>query len=294
MYVLTTWCLTSTSSQRHVHRLQTKPVYCYIFEKLHGYLVSARSLSTTSLCGRAMKDRFFRDSSLDRATRLKEAQERRARYLADLKKRDQDQQRGRRHYRDLIEHADYANERPGALLLDAAEASAISQEHREVYERSSRAPAAGTAAGAGQLQRRSQFPVRPSTTPAAAALGKSKSPVRLGSGPSPKENRQAATDRAVRVYSAGAGVTNGRHRHRSPTDGDTRGGDGVFRPSPAWDDSSPPPSTTEQQRRRLSPRENGRRPLPWPLDDGGVGGTGQVRNVFFVFAPRRDFMRSFP
>ncbi len=219
------------------------------------------------LRGRAIKGRFFRDSSLDRATRLKEAQERRARYLADLEKRDQDQQRGRRHYRDFVERADGAHERLGKALLDVAEASAISQDHREVYDRSSRAPAA--AAGRRQssgspLHRRSPFPVRPSTTPATAPVsGRSKSPARLGSGPCPKENRQAATDRAFRVYSAGAGSANGRHRPRSP--------------SPAWDDSSPPPSATEQQRRRLSPRENGRRPLPWPLDDRGVGGAGQVR-----------------
>lgn len=239
-----------------------------------------RSLpQSVSLRGRAMKDRFFRDSSLDRATRLKEAQERRARYLADLEKRDQDQQRGHRHFRDFVERAGDAYERLGAPMRDVAEASAINQDHREVYDRSSRAPApaSGRRQSSGSpLRRRSPFPVRPSTTPAAAApppvSGRSKSPARLGSGQSPKENRQAATDRAVRVYSAGAGAANGRHRHRSPG-----GGDGVFRPMPAWDDSSPPPSATEQQRRRLSPRENGRRPLPWPLDARGVGGAGQVR-----------------
>lgn len=213
-----------------------------------------------------MMDRFHRDSSLDRATHLREAQCRRAGYLGDLKKRDQDQQRGRRHFTG-IDHADNASEHSHASLLDILEASAgVQQQHRKIYDGSSRAPATGSQSNPrfSRPQPRPLYPTRPSTTPATAAAGRAKSPSRLGGGPCSKENRQAATERAVRVYSAGARIANGALRHRSPV-----------APLPAWDDRSPSPSAAEQQRRRLSPREHGRR----SKGDAGVEKEGKVSFV---------------
>lgn len=255
---------------------------------------------------RSIMDRFHRDSSLDRATRLKEAKCRRAGYLADLKKRDQDLQRGRHHLYDKLYHHDRgdANERPDALLQDIVEASSagVSQGHREVYDGLSRRDGAkqgtgGTrAATAGSCSAsprgshssprfhraptRTIVPTRPSTTPAAAATGRLKSPARpCGDGSPPKENRQAANDRAVRVYSAGASASD--RKARQPA---CFGSDRVSRSPPRWDDRIPSPSAAEQHRRRLSPRENGRHPLPWPLDDAGVRGAGQV-SVFMSCRP---------
>lgn len=217
---------------------------------------------------RSMMDRFHRDSSLDRATHLREAQRRRAGYLADLKKRDQDQQRGRLYSANAnnIDRAENAIEHTDAALLDILEASAcVQQQHREVYDGSSRAPATGSQNSPrfSRPQSRPLHPTRPSTTPAtAAASGRAKSPPRLVGGSCSKENRQAATDRAVRVYSAGVGTANGGRRRRSPVT-----------PLPAWDDRSPSPSSADQQRRRLSPREHGRR----PVHDAGVGKAEKVR-----------------
>lgn len=253
-------------------------------------------------------DRFHRDSSLDRATRLKEAQRRRAGYLADLKKRDRDQQRGRRHLYDNMynhDHRDDANERPDALFQDIVEASSagVTQEHREIYHGLSRADAAtqGTGgtrtatAGSGSPSPRSshnsprsdrspmrtRFPTRPATTPAAAATRRVKSsPARLcRDGSPPKDNRQAANDRAVQVYSASAG-------DRRTRQSACFGGDRVSRSPPPWDNRMPSPSAAEQHRRRLSPRENGRQPMPWPLDDVDVVGAGQVR-VLMSHGPLR-------
>lgn len=218
---------------------------------------------------RSMMERFHRDSSLDRATHLREVQRRRAGYLSDLKKRDQDQQRGRRHPTNTNNNrAENASEHSDASLLGILEASAGVEQHREIYDGSSRAAASGSQSSPrfSRPQSRPPYPTRPSTTPATAAAGRAKSPSRLGDGggacPKEKENRQAATERAVRVYSAGAGIANGGRRHRSPVT-----------PMPAWDDRSPSPSAAEQQRRRMSPREHGRR----PLDDAGVGKAGKVR-----------------
>lgn len=219
-------------------------------------------------------DRFHRDSSLDRAMHLREAQRRRAGYLADLKKRDQHQQRGRR-YSTNVDSADNASDHSDASLLDIVEVSAGVNQHREVFDGSSRAAATGSQSTPkfSGPQMRSPHPTRPSTTP---ATGRAKSPSRLGGGSCPKENRQAATERAVRVYSAGAGIANGGRRHRSPVT-----------PLPAWDDRSPSPSAAEQQRRRLSPREHGRHPVPWPLDDAGVGKAGKVRYLSYSTFHRR-------
>lgn len=212
-------------------------------------------------------DRFHRDSSLDRATRLREAQRRRAGYLADLKKRDQDQQRGRRYSASAnIDRAENADEHSDASLLDILEASAgAQQQHREIYEGPSKPPATGSHSSPkfGRPQSRALYPTRPSTTPATTATGRAKSPSRLGSGPSSKENRQAATERAVRVYSAGPRIANGGRGHRSP----------VTSSPPCWDDRSPSPSSVDQQRRRLSPREHGRR----PVEDASIGKAGKVR-----------------
>lgn len=215
-----------------------------------------------------MMDRFHRDSSLDRATHLRDTQRRRAGYLADLKRRDEEQQRGRRYSaNNSIDHAENVSEQSDASLLDILEASAgVQQQHREIYDGSSRAPPTGSQSSPrfSRPQSRPLYPTRPSTTPATATAtpGRAKSPSRLGGESCPKENRQAATERAVRVYSAGVGIANGGHRHRSPV-----------KSLPAWDDRSPSPSSAEQQRRRLSPREHGRR----PVDDAGVGKAGKVR-----------------
>lgn len=220
-----------------------------------------------------MMDRFHRDSSLDRATRLKEAQRRRAGYLANLKKRDEERQRGR-HYsaNKSIDLAENASEQSDASLLDILEASTGGQEqHREIYDGLSRAPTTGSQSSPrfSHPQSRALYPTRPSTTPATAtaAAGRAKSPSRLGGGSCSKENRQAATERAVRVYSAGAGIANGGgRRHRSPV-----------KPLPAWDDRSPSPSSAEQQRRRLSPREHDGRPVDDAGIIAGIRKTGKVR-----------------
>lgn len=234
---------------------------------------SARCCSTRPIpkhWKRSVADRFHRDSSLDRATHLREAQRRRAGYLADLKKRDQEQQRGRRYvYRTNVDGVDNASEHSDASLLGLGDAAAgAKQQHREIYAGSSQAAAAEPQRSPrfNDSQTRPPCPTRPSTTPGTAATGRAKSPSRLGGGSCPKENRQAATARAVRVYSAGAGVPNGGHRRRSPVTS-----------LPAWDDRSPSPSVAEQQRRRLSPREHGRHPVPWSSDDVGVGKAGKVR-----------------
>ncbi|CBJ30833.1 hypothetical protein Esi_0217_0008 [Ectocarpus siliculosus] len=213
---------------------------------------------------RSMMGRFHRDGSLDRATRLKEAQDRRIGYLAALKKRDQQQERGSRHHVN--------SERLENNWLDRG----------EIHDQGV-ASAAGNMVGIAEMAAGSPFPRgshssprfqhtskrlpipnRPSTTPAVSPTG-AVSPARIRGLPQ-RENRQAANERAVRVYSAGAraGPNGGRNPHPP-----------VVCRSPPWDDRTLP-TTADPQRRRLSPRENGRHPLPWPLDDIGVGGRRQA------------------
>lgn len=208
--------------------------------------------------------RFHRDGSLDRATRLKEAQERRIGYLADLKKRDQQQARGSRHHvnSECLEN----------IWLDRGEIHDQGVASAACYMMGTAETAAGSPFPYGSHSsprfqhpsRRPPIPNRPSTTPAVSPK-RAVSPARLRGLPQ-RENRQAANERAVRVYSAGARA--GRSSHPTVCGGVCR--------SPPWDDRTLP-TNADPPRRCLSPRENGRHPLPWPLDDIGVEGRRQVQ-----------------
>ncbi|CAN0399280.1 unnamed protein product, partial [Ectocarpus sp. 12 AP-2014] len=213
---------------------------------------------------RSMMGRFRRDGSLDRATRLKEAQDRRIGYLAVLKKRDQQQERGSRRHVN--------SERLKNNWLDRGEI----HDQGVASAAGNMVGKAETAAGSPfphgshssprfhHASRRSPIPNRPSTTPAVSPT-RAVSPARLRGLPQ-KENRQAANERAVRVYSAGARSCPSGGRNPHPP---------VVCRSPPWDDRTLP-TTADPHWRRLSPRQNGRYPLPWPLDDIGVGGRRQV------------------
>ncbi|CAM9503547.1 unnamed protein product, partial [Ectocarpus sp. 13 AM-2016] len=213
---------------------------------------------------RSMMGRFHRDGSLDRATRLKEAQDRRIGYLADLKKRDQQQERGNRHRvnSERLEN----NWLDRGEIHDQGVASAAGNMVGKA-ETAAGSPFPHGSHSSPRFQhasRRSSIPNRPSTTPAVSPT-RAVSPARLRGLPQ-KENRQAANERAVRVYSAGARSCPSGGRNPHPP---------VVCRSPPWDDRTLP-TTADPHRRRLSPRENGRYPLPWPLDDIGVGRKRQV------------------
>lgn len=209
--------------------------------------------------------RFHRDGSLDRATRLKEAQDRRIGYLVDLKKRDQQQERGSRHHvnSERLEN----NWLDRGEIHDQGVASAAGNMVGKA-ETAAGSPFPHGSHSSPRFQhasRRSPIPNRPSTTPAVSPT-RAVSPARLRGLPQ-KENRQAANERAVRVYSAGARSCPSGGRNPHPP---------VVCRSPPWDDRTLP-TTADPHRRRLSPRENGRYPLPWPLDDIGFGGRRQVQ-----------------
>ncbi|CAM9129163.1 unnamed protein product, partial [Hapterophycus canaliculatus] len=223
-----------------------------------------------------MMGRFHKDSSLDRATCLKEARDRRSRYLADMEKRDQDQERtsGSQHQQQR-EMYDEQLQAAGAGAGAGAGADAGTSDHMAIHLVGSTAgsPSRGGSRSSPMFHcpsTRSPRPKRPSTTPARA-----KSPTRLGvNGPSSKENRQSATERAARIYRAGAGPIDDRRRPRSPTRGGVDGG--VFKPQPPWDDRIPPNSPPERGTPRSSPREHGRNLLLWPSDERHIMGREQA------------------
>ncbi|CAM9369128.1 unnamed protein product, partial [Scytosiphon promiscuus] len=256
---------------------------------------SGRSLKFS----RSIMGRFRRDSSLDRATHLKEARDRRSGYLADLEKRDQDRERGGDRYSGEDRSSNYEERSTIVLLKDSVGSSAVGnhqRQQRKLYDEPLRAapaaahgtsntgvihpggPTSGSPSRGGSQSSpmfhrpstRSPRPKRPSTTPARA-----KSPPRLGgNGSPPKENRQSATERAARIYRAGAGSVGSLRRPTSPARSGTDGS--VFKPQPPWSNRIPPKSPAERSPRRLSPREHGRHPLLWPPDESCTVRRGQA------------------
>lgn len=233
-----------------------------------------RSFSRTNIlapCPRSIAGRFQQDSSLGRATRAKGAQGRRAAHLADLDERDRRQRRQR--------GDSNASSCPG-LTVNVTTEDAERKTHGRSPPRATRSaslvvPPPSNSRSSPRLSRPVSDLKRPpsaTTTTTAAAVTES---LRKPTTPR-KENRQTATERAVRVYSHNPGIAaSASCRPRSPKRA------GSTSPRGSWPRGSEMRGPAAEPRRCTAVEER-RHPLPWPLQDGSFGAQVRVPCLFGV------------
>lgn len=224
---------------------------------------------------RSIAGRFQQDSSLGRATRAKEAQYHRAAHLADLDERDrrqrqQHQQRGDRN----------ASSCPGLTLTVT-----IQDVERRTHGRS-RPPATTSASlvvpptSISRSSLRLSRPISGLKRPPSATTTAATESMRKPASPR-KENRQTATERAVRVYSHIPGVaSSGSCRPWSPR------GAGSTSPRgsrPPWKEMRGPAA----ERRQSTHAKKQRHPLPWPLQDGSFERQVRVSCLYMLRSATR-------
>lgn len=163
------------------------------------------TLTHRTLFNRSIVGRFRQDASLDRATHLKEVQERRAARIKELDERDERIARCRQDNDDDNKHNASSSGSEDVLqaILDAEEEARLLRARQPAVDGPDH-----TAQSPPPSARKYYSPRRPPA--GAAGIG---SPTRPN-GPVLRENRQAANDRAVEVYSAGAAT--GSRRSRPP------------------------------------------------------------------------------
>lgn len=137
-----------------------------------------------------MAGRFHQDTSLDRATRLKEAQRRRAALLAELEERDK-----------LRAGTNEENAGSGPCSNLPLEPQGVAVE-KHVLSPTDTNQAVADASPTSPRVWNPRFRQRPDIASGVAGALFPGSPKRPRGAP-PKENRQAANERAVDVYSAG-------------------------------------------------------------------------------------------
>lgn len=150
-----------------------------------------------------MAGRFYEDTSLDRATRLKEVQRRRAALLAELDERDKQ--------RAVTSEENAASSSFSNLLLEPQDSEVVAVEKHALLP----ADTNQAVVQASQTSPRAwspRFRQRSNVANGVAGTQLPGSPKRP-TGAHPKENRQAANERAIDVYSA-SGI--GSPRRRSP------------------------------------------------------------------------------